>query len=45
VEEKCSSVMGTSGVYVLTTSPYSAFLRALAAEIADAAAVKIQLDN
>jgi len=33
VEEKCPSLVGNSGVYVLTTSPYAAFLRALAAEI------------
>ena len=38
VEEKCSrSLICDPGVYVLTTSPYSAFLRALAGEIADAA--------
>ncbi len=35
VEENFPSLIGNCGVYVLTASPYSAFLRALAAEIAD----------
>jgi hypothetical protein len=36
VEEKCPSLICNPGIYVLTKSPYDAFLRALAAEIADA---------
>lgn len=38
VKEKCSpSLIRNPSVYVLITSPYDAFLRILAAEIADAA--------
>ncbi len=35
VEEKCPFLIRNSSVYVLTSCPYSAFLRALATEIAD----------